>query len=116
MTTGPPVPNTGLTRCRRSSASSAKSGPRWSIVGCAMARNTRSGTLVGPGICRKWRPLFAVTTPFPFYAVTWHDVPGEGSAMVGLHDRGVKTLRNGLTTLRVLEEVASRQPVGVGEL
>jgi IclR family acetate operon transcriptional repressor len=36
--------------------------------------------------------------------------------MVGLHDRGVKTLRNVLNTLRVLEEVASRQPVGVGEL
>lgn len=22
-----------------------------------MARSTRSGTLVGPGICKKWRPL-----------------------------------------------------------
>jgi hypothetical protein len=31
-------------------------GPRWSIVGLSMARSTRSGTLVGPGICRKWRP------------------------------------------------------------
>jgi IclR family acetate operon transcriptional repressor len=31
-------------------------------------------------------------------------------------DRGVKTLRNVLNTLRVLEEVASRQPIGVGEL
>jgi IclR family acetate operon transcriptional repressor len=30
--------------------------------------------------------------------------------------RGVKTLRNVLNTLRVLEEVASRQPIGVGEL
>src|SRR3954466_13559263 len=36
--------------------SSAKSGLRWSIVGKSMARRTRSGTLVGPGICRKWRP------------------------------------------------------------
>ena len=33
------------------------SGPRWSIVGASIARRTRSGTLVGPGICRKWRPL-----------------------------------------------------------
>ena len=32
------------------------SGPRWSIVGKSIARSTRSGTLVGPGICRKWRP------------------------------------------------------------
>src|SRR3954470_21960629 len=36
--------------------SSAKSGLRWSIVGKSIARSTRSGTLVGPGICRKWRP------------------------------------------------------------
>ena len=28
----------------------------WSIVGWSIARRTRSGTLVGPGICRKWRP------------------------------------------------------------
>src|SRR3954463_6855998 len=26
------------------------------MVGKSMARRTRSGTLVGPGICRKWRP------------------------------------------------------------
>ncbi len=32
-------------------------GPRWSIVGRSIARRIRSGTLVGPGICRKWRPL-----------------------------------------------------------
>src|SRR6202022_2623677 len=38
--------------------SSANSGPRWSIVGIAIACNTRSGTLVGPGICRKCRPLW----------------------------------------------------------
>src|SRR5688572_11250544 len=37
-------------------ASTWNSGPRWSIVGRSMARSTRSGTLVGPGICRKWRP------------------------------------------------------------
>jgi IclR family acetate operon transcriptional repressor len=36
--------------------------------------------------------------------------------MSGVSDRGVKTLRNVLNTLRVLEEVASRQPIGVGEL
>src|SRR5215469_1003943 len=35
----------------------ANSGPRWSIVGIAIACNTRSGTLVGPGICRKCRPV-----------------------------------------------------------
>src|SRR6187401_394409 len=32
------------------------SGPRWSMVGRSIARSTRSGTFVGPGICRKWRP------------------------------------------------------------
>jgi hypothetical protein len=35
------------------------SGPRWSIVGRSMARRIRSGTLVGPGICKKWRPLWS---------------------------------------------------------
>src|SRR6266581_1794010 len=28
------------------------------MVGKSIARSTRSGTLVGPGICRKWRPAF----------------------------------------------------------
>src|SRR5262245_32045794 len=32
------------------------SGPRWSMVGMSIARRTRSGTGVGPGIWRKWRP------------------------------------------------------------
>src|SRR5258707_1001241 len=32
------------------------SGPRWSMVGRSIARRTRSGTLVGPGICRKCLP------------------------------------------------------------
>ena len=27
------------------------------MVGASIARRTRSGTFVGPGICRKWRPL-----------------------------------------------------------
>ena len=36
--------------------SSANSGPRWSMVGMSIARSTRSGTGVGPGICRKCRP------------------------------------------------------------
>src|SRR5919204_6422648 len=35
------------------------------MVGKSMARSTRSGTLVGPGICRKWRPARRVIG-FPF--------------------------------------------------
>src|ERR1700722_14310590 len=35
-----------------------KSGPRWSMVALSMARRTLSGTLVGPGICRKCRPAW----------------------------------------------------------
>src|ERR1700722_10112159 len=34
----------------------ANSGPRWSMMGGSIARRTRSGIWVGPGICRKWRP------------------------------------------------------------
>src|SRR4029453_6661559 len=47
-------------RCMPSSTSRpsrAKSRLRWSMVGRSIARSTRSGTLVGPGICRKCRPL-----------------------------------------------------------
>src|SRR5690242_6295936 len=32
------------------------------MVGWSMARSTRSGTLVGPGICRKWRPVWTDMT------------------------------------------------------
>ena len=35
----------------------ANSGPRWSIVGRAIAARTCRGTLVGPGIWRKCRPV-----------------------------------------------------------
>ena len=38
------------------SPSALNSGPRWSITGMSMARRMRSGTGVGPGICRKCRP------------------------------------------------------------
>ena len=38
------------------SVSSGKVGLRWSSIATCMARRMRSGTLVGPGTCRKWRP------------------------------------------------------------
>ena len=41
----PPCPSCAELRAR---------GGRWSAW--SIARSTRSGTLVGPGICRKWRP------------------------------------------------------------
>src|SRR5262249_6451163 len=41
---------------RQRRASLANSGPRWSMIGVSMARRTRSGSGVGPGIWRKWRP------------------------------------------------------------
>src|SRR5262249_49539389 len=41
---------------RQRLASLANSGPRWSMTGVSIARKTRSGSTVGPGICRKWRP------------------------------------------------------------
>src|SRR5437868_4226348 len=57
MTTVSWVWNTRFMPATTSWPSAANSGPRWSIVGIAMACNTRSGTLVGPGICKKWRPV-----------------------------------------------------------
>ena len=61
ITTGPEVWNTRWQPSSTVRPSLAKSGPRWSIVGMSMARRTRSGTLLGPGIWRKCRPaLWAV--------------------------------------------------------
>src|SRR5580704_2797801 len=56
MMTGLVVLKIVLTPSRQRLASLANSGPRWSMIGVSMARSTRSGSGVGPGICRKWRP------------------------------------------------------------
>ena len=56
MTTGFLVLKIVLMPASTSRPSFPNSGPRWSIVGFAIAASTASGVLVGPGICRKWRP------------------------------------------------------------
>src|SRR6202030_2421205 len=88
--------------------SAANSGPRWSIVGIAIACNTRSGTLVGPGICRKWRPLCAGAVFFI----------AKGSFLLGASSVGVKydcdkhaILRHGPLPLDVAEHQLGREPV-----
>src|SRR3990172_718856 len=63
MTTWPVVLKTRFIPWSTSLPSTPKSGPRWSMVGKSMARRTRSGTLVGPGIWRKWRPAVRGITP-----------------------------------------------------
>src|SRR5712672_2705018 len=37
------------------------------MTGISMARSTRSGTGLGPGICRKWRPWCCVTDSSSFW-------------------------------------------------
>src|ERR687891_1996929 len=44
---------------RHSFTSAPNFGPRWSMIGCAIARVMRSGTSVGPGIERNGRPDIA---------------------------------------------------------
>ena len=56
MITGLVVLKMVLMPSRQRLASLANSGPRWSMIGVSIARSTRSGSGVGPGICRKWRP------------------------------------------------------------
>ena len=56
MITGLLVLKMVLMPSRHFLASLANSGPRWSIMGVSIARSTRSGSGVGPGICRKCRP------------------------------------------------------------
>src|SRR6202044_2792460 len=56
MMTGPAVWKIFWQPSNTALPSAANSALRWSISGMSMARSTRSGTGVGPGICRKWRP------------------------------------------------------------
>src|ERR671924_2233758 len=65
MITGCLVRNTRCMAASTAKPTSANSGPRWSMVGISMARRTRSGTLVGPGICRKCLPVCTVMGVLP---------------------------------------------------
>src|ERR1700679_3863749 len=56
------VLNMGFKAVRHARVNSGKMGERWSSIGTAMARRTRSGTLVGPGTNKKLRP--AIGSPF----------------------------------------------------
>src|SRR3954467_2397117 len=56
MITGPAQRKMVLMPSSTRRPSLPNSGPRWSITGISIARRMRSGTGVGPGICRKWRP------------------------------------------------------------
>src|SRR5690606_29262100 len=56
ITTGFLVLKIVLTPSSTRRASCANSGPRWSMIGMSIARRTRSGKGLGPGICRKCRP------------------------------------------------------------
>jgi hypothetical protein len=60
MITGPAVPKIFWQPPNTVLASSANWALRWSITGMSMARSTRSGTGLGPGICKKWRPWCSV--------------------------------------------------------
>src|SRR5882724_7202371 len=65
MITGCLVRNTRCMAPRTAWPISANSAPRWSMVGMSIARSTRSGTLVGPGICRKCLPVCTVMGVLP---------------------------------------------------
>src|SRR5215472_7214488 len=56
MMTGLVVLKIVLMPSRQRLVSLENSGPRWSMIGVSIARRMRSGSGVGPGICRKWRP------------------------------------------------------------
>src|SRR5215207_6453632 len=69
MITGCLVRNTRCMAASTAWPTSANSGPRWSMVGMSIARSTRSGTLVGPGICRKCLPVCTVMGVLPGLAL-----------------------------------------------
>src|ERR1700733_14660780 len=76
MMTGLVVLKIVLTPSRQRLPSLANSGPRWSMSGGSIARSTRTGSGVGPGICRKSRPAARETfcgiigTPSDYSRVT----------------------------------------------
>src|SRR6266446_4914442 len=97
MTTGLVVLKMVLMPSRQRRPSRANSGPRWSMIGVSMARRMRSGSGVGPGIWRKWRPA----------------VRDEFFDMMNL-----QTLEGNLDSRRslpVLGRIAERSEVGWGE-
>ena len=65
ITTGPEVWNIFWLPSSTLRPSSPNSALRWSMTGMSMARRTRSGTGLGPGICRKCRPWCAVMAGIP---------------------------------------------------
>src|SRR5208337_1860720 len=50
----------GFRPFRQARVSSGNIEERWSSIATIMARVTRSGTLVGPGTNRKWRPAIMI--------------------------------------------------------
>src|SRR5476649_1847569 len=51
----------GFSPSRQARVSAGKSGDRWSSEATDMALSTRSGTLVGPGTNRKFRPATVIS-------------------------------------------------------
>ncbi len=93
MTTGIDVRKTRGRRSTRSAARAANSGPRWSIVGADSARRTRSGTFVGPGIWRKWRPRCPDIGAQSFAVVCSGKPPGRDEGSHGAPQDGRRCLR-----------------------
>src|SRR5215467_3530730 len=44
------------------------------MTGMSMARRTRSGTGLGPGMCRKWRPWPMMTSHLPYPDQAWYTI------------------------------------------
>src|SRR3981189_2871428 len=91
MMTGFVVLKMVLIPSRHFLASLANSGPRWSMIGVSIARSTRSGSTVGPGICRKWRPtggeeVFDISKSFPARDFSGGEPRRPGPAATGRHE------------------------------
>src|SRR5258707_4526031 len=93
MMTGPAVSKIFWQPSNIALPSSANCRLRWSMTGMSMARRTRSGTGLGPGICKKWRPWCWVmdsscdlgayciqfTAPQPKYCVHFGSTPSPST-------------------------------------
>src|SRR6266704_1749545 len=82
MTTGPAVLKIFWQPSNTALPSSANCRLRWSMTGMSMARRTRSGTGLGPGICKKWRPWCCVMNSSSDLRDILHSIHGASTKIL----------------------------------
>src|SRR5665213_1181918 len=97
------VPKTGRSRAAIRSSSALNSGPRWSIIGRALAASTDSATVTGPGMNSKF---FDTTLSDGRSALRGLPAPTDPNVLVGIStsdDAGVYRLTDELAIVQTVD-------------